>query len=358
MKDAKTSAGRHVRVGIVLAVAVALAGLTRAASPATRLGPPAGQEPRCPAATPTSGAAPPGLVLGYAGLSGEFPFVQDVNRGLERAAACLGIELFVADNGYDPRRAIAAADALADRGVDVAIEFQTDVEVAATLCDAFGAAGVPVIAIDVPHPCAVSFGADNPAAGRIAGDNLARVAMGRWGGDVDALVALEAPERSLLPGLGPLAQQRIDGAIAAAQAALPSLTDEKIIRIDGKGSLDESRRVMADVLTRLGDAEHILVAAVNDPSAVGALRAVEQADRADDVLIAGQHATIEARDELCRRSESFIGSVAHFPDRYGDKLIPLAIDLANGVEPPAAVVVDHRWIDATNVGQFYPGECP
>ncbi len=305
----------------------------------------------CPAATPTSGAAPDGLVVGYAGLSGEFPFVQDVNAGLERAAECFGVELIIADNEYDPQKALEVADNLITRGIGVAIEFQTDVGVAPALCAKFEEAEIPVIAIDIPHPCAVFFGADNLTAGRIGGENLARVAQERWGGDVDALVALELPQSGELP------QQRIDGAIEAAQAALPSLTDDKIVRVDGKGSLEGSLTAMQDVLTRLGDADHILVTAINDPSAVGALRAVEQAGRTDQVLIAGQNATIEARDEICAGTDAFVGSVAYFPDRYGDQLIPLAIDLANGVEPPDAVYVDHLWIDAANIDQYYPDAC-
>lgn len=312
---------------------------------------PAGTAADCPAATPVSGAAPEDLLIGYAGLSGEFPFVQDVNGGLERAADCYGVDLIIADNEYDPQKALEVADNLITRQIDVAIEFQTDVGVAPALCAKFEDAGIPVIAIDIPHPCAVFFGANNLEAGRIGGDNLARVAQERWGGDVDAMVALELPQSGELP------QQRIDGAIEAAQEALPDLTDDKIVRIDGKGSLEGSLTAMQDALTRLSDADHILVTAINDPSAVGALRAVEQAGRTDQVLIAGQNATIEARDEICKATNAFVGSVAYFPDRYGDKLIPLAIDLANGAPAPEAVYIDHLWIDASNIEEYYPDAC-
>ena len=345
--------GARIRSGVVLSVMLGLVGFAGAASPAVvaqQATPPTA--PACPEATPTSGAAPEGLVVGYAGLSGQFPFVQDVNSGLERAANCFGVELIIADNEYDPQKALSVADNLITRGIDVVIEFQTDVGIAPTLCSKFEAAGIPMIAIDIPHePCAVFFGANNLEAGRIGGENLARVANERWGGDVDALVLLELPQS------GPLPQQRMDGAAEGAMAGLPNLTEDKVIRVDSKGTLEGGRTVMADVLTRLSDADHILVSAINDPAAVGALRAVEQAGRTDQVIIAGQNATIEARDEICTGSEAFIGSVAYFPDRYGDKLIPLAIDLANGVEPPEAVYIDHLWIDAANIDQYYPGEC-
>lgn len=350
-----TSSRTNLRayLGVAIAVMVTLligrvAGNAQDATPS----PMAEATPTVPDACQTETPAEEQLTVGYAGLSGEFPFVQDVNNGLQRVADCLNVELIITDNEYDPQVALTNADTLVTRGVDVAIEFQTDVGVAPAICNKFDAAGIPVIAIDIPHePCATFFGANNLEAGKIGGRNLGRVAQERWGGDVDALVLLELPQSGELP------QQRMEGAALGVQEVLPNLTDDKIIRVDGKGALDPSRTVFADVLTRLSDADHILVSAINDPSAVGALRAAEAAGRADDVLIAGQNATIEARTEICRDNPAFIGSVAYFPDRYGDYLIPLAIRLAGGEEPPDEVLIDHLWIDRANIEEYYPGGC-
>lgn len=310
------------------------------------------QEATVPDACATAEPAAERITVGYAGLSGEFPFVQDVNNGLQRVADCLNVELIILDNEYDPQVALTNADTLVTRGVDVAIEFQTDVGIAPAICEKFDAVGIPVIAIDIPHePCAVFFGADNLEAGKIGGRSLGRLAQERWGGDVDALVLLELPQSGEMP------QQRMEGAALGVQEILPELTEEKIIRVDGKGNLEDSRTVFQDVLTRLSDADHILVSAINDPSAVGALRAAEASNRTDDIMIAGQNATIEARTEICRENPAFIGSVAYFPDRYGDYLIPLAIELAGGAEPPEEVLIDHLWIDGANIEEFYPGGC-
>lgn len=333
---------------LISSILVAGAGVSAQSTPEAGMAtPPAGVPDACVTEQP----AQERITVGYAGLSGEFPFVQDVNRGLQRVADCLNVDLIILDNKYDPQVALQNADTLITRQVDVAIEFQTDVGVAPAICQKFEQANIPVIAIDIPHPCAVFFGANNLEAGKIGGRNLARVANERWGGEVDALVLLELPQS------GPLPQQRMDGAAQGAMEGLPGLTEDKIIRVDGKGTLEDSRRVFADVLTRLSDKHHILVSAINDPSAVGALRAAEQAGRTNDVIIAGQNATIEARTEICKDNPAFIGSVAYFPDRYGDRLIPLAIRLANGEQVPDQVYIDHLWIDRSNIEQFYPGEC-
>ncbi|HEV2108746.1 MAG TPA: sugar ABC transporter substrate-binding protein [Thermomicrobiales bacterium] len=348
-----TRRGLRASAGLgVIVVAMLLIGVAGVAAQGGTPSPAAQATPTVPDACQTEAPAEEQITVGYAGLSGEFPFVQDVNDGLQRVADCLNVELIIMDNEYDPQVALTNADTLVTRGVDVAIEFQTDVGIAPAICNKFDAADIPVIAIDIPHePCATFFGADNLEAGRIGGRNLGRAAMERWGGDVDALVLLELPQSGELP------QQRMDGAVQGVQEVLPDLTDDKIIRVDGKGNLEDSRTVFTDVLTRLSDADHILVSAINDPSAVGALRAAEAAGRTDDVMIAGQNATIEARTEICRDNPAFIGSVAYFPDRYGDYLIPLAIQIAGGEEPPEEVLIDHLWIDRSNIEQYYPDAC-
>jgi ribose transport system substrate-binding protein len=338
-------------VGIAVVAALLVGGAGVAAQDATP-SPAAQATPTVPDACQTEAPAEERITVGYAGLSGQFPFVQDVNSGLQRVADCLNVELIILDNEYDPQVALTNADALVTRGVDVAIEFQTDVSIAPVLCDKFDAAGIPVVAIDIPHePCATFFGAENLEAGKIGGRNLGRLAIERWGGDVDALVLLELPQSGELP------QQRMSGALEGLKEVLPDFSDDKVIRVDSQGTLEGGRTAFTDVLTRLTDADHILVSVINDPVAAGALRAAEAAGRIDHVMIAGQNATIEARTEVCADSPALIGSVAYFPDRYGDYLIPLSIRLAAGEEPPEEVLIDHLWIDRSNIEQYYPGGC-
>jgi ribose transport system substrate-binding protein len=347
--DHTRTRARQIIVGLLTVFGLLVTSAGAGAQDAT---PSPAATPSVPDACATAEPAADQITVGYAGLSGEFPFVQDVNNGLLRVADCLNVELIILDNEYDPQVALTNADALVTRDVDVAIEFQTDVSIAPALCEKFDAAGIPVVAIDIPHePCATFFGADNLEAGKIGGRNLGRMALERWGGDVDALVLLELPQSGEMP------QQRMSGAAEGLKEVLPDFTDDKIIRVDSKGTLEGGRTAMTDVLTRLSDADHILVSVINDPVAAGALRAAEAAGRLDHVMIAGQNATIEARTEICAENPALIGSVAYFPDRYGDYLIPLAIQLAAGEAPPDEVLIDHLWIDSSNIEQYYPGGC-
>lgn len=290
------------------------------------------------------------FTIGYAGLSSEFPFVADVNRGLESAAKQAGLDLIVLDNKYDPQAALSNADTLVLRKADVVIEFQTDAQIAPALCEKFKAAGLgeKVIAIDIPHePCAVFFGANNRRAGEIAGEELAKAAKAKWG-SVDKLVLLELPQS------GELVRSRTDGYVDGVRKVFPDFPDSKVVKVDGKGALEPSLTATRNLLPTLAGDQHLLLGAVNDPSAVGAFRAIQSAGRQDAFLIGGQNATIEARQEICNNSKTFIGTVGYFPEKYGQALVDLARKLHTGESTDDSVYIEHQWVSSANIREFYP----
>ena len=85
-----------------------------------------------------------------------------------------------------------------------------------------------------------------------------------------------------------------------------------MVSVDGDGqfktALERVRRHL-----RKSSAKRILVAAANDPSALGAARAFEEAGRADDCAIAGQNAEPDARAELRRSRTPLMASIGYFP---------------------------------------------
>lgn len=291
-----------------------------------------------------------GVVIGYAGLSSQFPFVADVNMGLSAAAKKAGAKLIILDNKFDPQVALTNADLLIQRHANVIIEFQTDVSVAPALCQKFAKAGLAkkVIAIDIPQPpCAKFFGANNPLAGQIAGQRLAQLAKTKWG-SVDKVVLLALPQS------GALVVSRTDGYVTGVRTVFPSLADSDVIKVNGGGSVDGCLAAMNNVLAQVASAQHILVGGVNDPCILGAERAVQAAGRSAAFLMAGQNATIEARAEICNNSSVFVGSVAYFPERYGARLVDLAIKLYKGKKIPAFNYINHVWIDNSNIRKYYP----
>ena len=49
-----------------------------------------------------------------------------------------------------------------------------------------------------------------------------------------------------------------------------------------------------------------------------------------------------------------VGTTASFPEKYGDKIVPVMLKLLKGETVPPAVYTDHVFLTRDNVGQYYP----
>ena len=137
--------------------------------------------------------------LGYAAQGTDYQFSKEVSEGLQRAAAAEGIELICVDNRYSAKIAQRSADLLVREKVDLAIEFQTDEEVAPIVAAKYREANIPMIAIDIPHPGATYYGANNYEAGLIGGRYLGRWVKEHWQSEVDEIILLELKRAGHLP---------------------------------------------------------------------------------------------------------------------------------------------------------------
>ena len=99
--------------------------------------------------------------VGYAAQGQDTSFPREVLTSLQRAADRENIELIVLDNRYQPKVALRNAEHFVREGVDLVIEFQTDEAIAPAIASKYLEAGIPLIAIDIPHPGATYFGANN-----------------------------------------------------------------------------------------------------------------------------------------------------------------------------------------------------
>lgn len=289
--------------------------------------------------------------LGYASLSEEFAFSRTVTESLVRAAESRGIALIALNNRYSAKAALRNAETLIREKVAVALEFQADEQVAPAIASQFANANIPLIAIEIPHPGAVFYGANNYVAGQIGGRYLGRWARQNWNRQVEEVILLE------LPMAGKLPHMRLTGMLAEIRHMLPNLDDHAIRCLNGNGRFAQSLEIVRKHL-RFSRARHTLVCAINDPSAIGAVRAFEEAGRGDQCVVMGQSASVEARAELRRPGTRLIGSVGYFPELYGEALISLSLNIANRRMVPPTTFVRHQLITAENIDHYYPCDAP
>jgi ribose transport system substrate-binding protein len=289
------------------------------------------------------------IKIGYAWPGEEYLFAQDVVASVTRSAKAEGIDLILADNRYNSKVALRNVDTLIKEGIDLAMEFQADEQIAPIVSAKYREAGIPLIAIEIPHPGATFYGANNYEAGLIGGRYIARWAKSRWKEVVDEIILLELPKAGSLPAA------RMMGMLVGMKEILRHLNDVPVVHLDGNGQFGPSFEAVRKHL-RYNKSKHTLVGAINDPSALGALRAFEEAGRLDQCAVVGQNASPEARAELRKKVTGLVGSVGYFPERFGDELIPLALDILNRKHVPPAVFIKHHMIDGSNVDHYYPND--
>src|SRR5215468_2215674 len=285
--------------------------------------------------------------LGYAAQGTEYQFSKEVSRSLQRAAAAEGIELICFDNRYSPKVAQKNADLLVREKVDLAIEFQTDDDVAPIVAAKYREANIPMIAIDIPHPGATYYGANNYEAGLIGGRYLGRWVKENWDSEIEEIILLELPRAGSLP------RMRLSGMLVGLTLVLPRAANCRVTYLDGDGDLGRSFECVRRHL-RTTRSRRQVVGAINDPSAIGALRAFEEAGREEHCAVMGQNASPEGRAELRRPRTRMIGSVAYFPEKYGDGLIRLSLDILNRRQVPPAVFVEHKLVTRLTLDHYYP----
>jgi ribose transport system substrate-binding protein len=278
--------------------------------------------------------------IGYAQLSSDQPFVRKVTQGLVDAAQKFGIELLVVDNRGGPEQAVKNAAALIAERVDFVIEYQFHSRVAPVLANMFRKAGIPTLAIDIPIPNAIYFGADNYVVGHLGGEALAKYARDHWRGRVNRVLLLESVEA------GPATHSRIIGSLDGIRSVLPNVPSKCVLHKNGRGTEQGGYRATSSTLRSLGGRDRLLITAANDNCARGAIRAVREAGREQftEIMSQGWGPDEELDAELRRPGTPLMGAVAYFPSNYGSKIIPLVLQCLNGRPVPPESYTEHKLI--------------
>jgi ribose transport system substrate-binding protein len=154
---------------------------------------------------------------------------------------------------------------------------------------------------------------------------------------------------------GSLPKMRLTGMLVGMKEVYPQLENCRVTYLDGDGNLGPSFEAMRKHL-RTSKSRRLLVGAINDPSALGALRAFQEAGRAESCAVMGQNASPEGRAELREVGTRLIGSVAYFPEKYGTEIVAVALDILHRRPVPPAVFVKHQLVTPETVDHIYPND--
>ena len=301
------------------------------------------------ASSSTASTNPTPYKVGFANIAEDFPFAVRVREGIERAAKAAGnVELVTMNNRMDGQTALNNADNFLVQGVNGVIEFQTDEQFGLAIMEKFNAEKIPVIAIDIPMKGAVFFGVNNAQAGRMAGEGLGNWIKKNWESKVDALIMLELPQS------GPVPAERMKGQRDGLESVVGKIDESMVKHLDSKNTLEEAHRLVKDALNTLPNARHIAIVCINDDTALGAIGAAEASGRKKDIAVVAIDGSDRGREEIRKADTPMVGTTASFPEKYGDKLIPLIVKMIKGEQVPPEVYTDHVFLTRDNVAQHYP----
>jgi ribose transport system substrate-binding protein len=290
----------------------------------------------------------PGVTLEGLGFTG-----AELRRSFELAARTLPLDMLYFDNAGDPARAVANAEAAIAARVDLLIEYNADADANAEIARRLATAGIPALALVDPLPGACLYGPDNLAAGRIAGEALGAFAKDTWP-DENVLGIMIGD----LSADGPATSERMAGITDGVHEALPGL---RFAPLDTGGQSIRADALLTKVL-RSERGRRLLIATLDDLSAVYARNAIDMNRRQSDCVIVSQgldrniHGSASEKKEIDpnNRGSVVLGSVAYFMDRYGYEVLPLALRLLTGVTVPPRTVTRHVLVTGTNVFREYP----
>jgi ribose transport system substrate-binding protein len=284
--------------------------------------------------------------IGYAGQDRFSSFARQLLDGLVRACEKAQIELIVAANHHNLKAAVRNAEMLIREHVNLAVMYEG---AAPEVAEKFQNAGVPILAIDIPYPGATYFGADNHLAGVLGGRCLGHYAAQQWPGSVNDILLLEIAQA------GPVVGTRVDGIMDGIKEFFPAAAKCRVVRLDTQGEFALAQECVRKYL-RDSPPRRVLVGAANDSSALGALRVFQECGRSAHCAVVGEGAEPEARAEMRENGTRLIGSVAFFPERYGDAIVRIAKDVLLGKSATPAAFTDHKLVTPENVNRLYPND--
>ena len=117
------------------------------------------------------------------------------------------------------------------------------------------------------------------------------------------------------------------------------LTDIKIVaKLPGKGSKDIAFKACEDMLQAHSNLNGIF--AINDPSALGAVAAIEKAGRAGRIKVIGIDGQPEGRQAI--RAGKIYADVIQDPQEIGRKAVEAIVQYNAGEEVDAEILIDTK----------------
>jgi len=290
-------------------------------------------------------------------------FVQ-LGNGIEAAAKQIGYDFRRYNNEFDGEKTMANARLMVQDKPDLILEYNGVEGIGQALRRVFDDADIPFIAINVPIPGGHWFNLVNKEIGTDTANIVVPIAKEKgWTGRDTTVIIIQAAAAGVevndcIRYFYVTAAETMDGMAPAKPEDITATTTtigDTCIQVDGGGALEESFTAVKNALQTVPADRRILLYSINDDSTLGAWRAITEAGRQENTLVAGLGGSVAALGEL-RNNPQWVAEGSVFATHWGQYLIAMATAVLNGVEPPPLTKCPQIVLTADNVDDFYDAE--
>jgi ribose transport system substrate-binding protein len=290
-----------------------------------------------PAGTSAASNAAPaarGLKIGMSFQELDNPYFAVMKQALDEAGRSIGAELFITDARHDVTKQINDIEDLIQKRIDILLLNPTDSVGVETAVHAAKKAGVVVIAVDAQAngPIDAFVGSKNYDAGRLAGEQLAKVLNGR--GNVAILDGI--PDVPIL--------ERVRG-FKDAIAKHPGL--KLVATQNGKQERSVALSVTENMIQSHPDLAGLF--SVNDGGALGALAAIDASGK--KIALVSVDGLAEVVSAI-GKGGAFKATVAQFPRDQVRIALGIALAKKWGADVPKHIPVDVKLLTPENAAGF------
>lgn len=267
------------------------------------------------------------------------PFFSAMEKGAQQAADEIGAEVNTQDAQLDLANQNNQIDAFIQQGADLIVISSVDEDGIEPAIERAKAAGIIVVAVDTPAKGADAVIMTDAVQ---AGEESCAYLFEQMGGKGNVLLVDGTPIQTII--------DRITGCENV-------LKDYPGIKVVGHQASKNDRAsglaVTTDMLTANPDVQGIF--GMNDPSALGAVLAVEQAGKADQVIVTGVDGSPEGVEELKRKGSSFVGTATQNPAEMVRRAVEVAEEIVEGNPPSETTILIPSELVTRDTLNDYPG---
>jgi ribose transport system substrate-binding protein len=297
------------------------------------------------------------------------PLVADasfapVRLGFISLGKKIGVHVYVYNNAFDASTALSNAQLMVERKPTVVADWNAVASIGASLGRVFKSAHQLCIAINTTIPGCPFFNLEDESIGLAEGTAAGQIALSRgWKASNTTVIMVDDPVigftiNSAIYGFYtnfakdfPGMKQMQPGQFNTSTTHVGNLN---AVLVNGDVDLQGTYTAVTTALETIPKTRHVVIDTLNDDSALGGLRALTQAGRANesDAIVVGNTTDTVGLHEL-RTNPVWAVDSSIFFNYWPNLLVAMADAMLNGVTPPKQTIPPQVALTKANVNTYY-----